>query len=133
MDQEITKALAAVALLVLGALLKFGFDRLSVQLGWSREDRRAQDNKIERVDTHARSEVARIERELGGRLNTVERDVEVLTERVANMPTADDMRALDQRLAAVDRGLAGVVSKVDGMSGNVKTILQHILESERRG
>ncbi len=133
LDSDITQALAAIALLVLGATLKFAFDRWGAQLGWSREDRRAQDGKIERIDSHARAEVSRIERELGGRLGSMETEVRVLCERVENLPTADDMQALDRRLADVDRGLSGVVSKVDGMGANVKTILQHILAGERRG
>lgn len=132
MDGEISKLLTGIALLVVGASLKFAFDQIMTRMGWSRDDRRAQDGKIERVDSHARSEIARIERELGGRLHEVESDVGVLAERVANMPTSDDMQALDRRLADVDRGLSGVVSKVEGMSGNVKTILEHILATERR-
>ncbi len=133
MDGEVIKYLAAIGLLVLGAGFKHLFDRVAAERGWTREDKRAQDGKIERVDTHARSEVARIERELGGRVANIERSVAVLCERVENMPTADDMQALDRRLSAVDRGLSGVTSKVDGMSANVKTILEHILAGERRG
>ena len=139
MDGEITKALAAIGLIVLGAVLKFAFDRWGAQLGWTREEKRAQDGKIERVDTHARAEIGRIERELGGKIGdlgakvgTVAADMRVLSERVENLPTADDIQSLDRRLAEVDRGLSGVMSKVDGMNGNVKTILEHILQQERR-
>lgn len=138
-DGEILKYLAAIGLLVIGAVLKAGFDRLAIERGWTREEKKAQDGKIERVDSLARAEVARIERELGGKIaglektvGTVAGDVRVLAERVENLPTADDIQSLDRRLADVDRGLSGVVSKVDGMSGNVKTILEHILAGERR-
>lgn len=139
-DAEILKFLAAVALLIIGAVLKAGFDRLAVERGWTREDKKAQDGKIERIDSHARSEITRIERELGGKISElgtdvsqVTADVRVLTERIENLPTADDIQSLDRRLAAVDRGLSAVVSKVDGTSANVKTILEHILAGERRG
>ena len=139
-DAEILKFLAAVALLVIGAVLKAGFDRVAAERGWTREDKKAQDGKIERIDSHARSEITRIERELGGKITTLSRDVgqvtadvRVLTERIENLPTADDIQSLDRRLADVDRGLSAVVSKVDGTSANVKTILEHILAGERRG
>lgn len=139
MDGEIYKWLAGVSLVLIGAVLKHLFDRVAVERGWTREDKRAQDGKIERVDTHARAEIGRIERELGGsirdlgtKVGAVDSEVQVLSERVANLPTADDIQSLDRRLADVDRGLSGVVSKVDGMSGNVKTILEHILAGERR-
>ena len=136
-DSGVAQLLSTVGLLVLGgvitAALKFLADRIGVQMGWNREDKRDQDGKIQRIDSHARAEIARIEKELGGRVAAVETDVGILTERVANLPTADDIQSLDRRLADVDRGLSGVVSKVDGMSGNVKTILEHILSQERRG
>lgn len=132
MESTVTQALAAIALLVLGAVIKFGFDRWSVQLGWSRDDRRAQDGKIERIDSHARDSIARVERELGGRLTTVEKNVGVLAERVDHLPTADDVQELAQAVARVDRGLSGVQSTVDGMNQNVRTVLHHILEAERK-
>lgn len=139
-DAGVAQLLQAIGLLVLGAVIKFAFDRWGAQLGWVREEKKAQDGKIERVDHHARNEIGRIERELGarirgvdGRVGTVEGDVRVLEERVGNLPTADDMERLNQRLGDVDRGLSGVKSKVDGMDSNVKTILEHILAGERRG
>lgn len=140
LEGEILKFLAAVGLLIIGAVLKAGFDRLAVERGWTREDKKAQDGKIERVDSHARSEISRIERELGGKISDlgtevghISADVRVLSERIENLPTADDIQSLDRRLADVDRGLSAVVSKVDGTSANVKTILEHILAGERRG
>lgn len=131
-ESGLAQLLQVLGTLLAGAALKFIFDRVSVQMGWSREEKRDQDGKIQRVDSHARSELTRIERELGGRLGTVEKDVGVLSERVENLPTADDMQELNRRLGEVDRGLGSVVSKVDGVNGTVKTILDHILAGERR-
>jgi len=131
-DSGIMEVLAAVALLGLGAFFKFGFDRWGAHLGWSREERAGQDRKIERVDHEARESIARVERELKNDLNDQGRKLDRLEERVDHLPTADDVQELARRLADVDRGLSGVVSKVDGMSVNVKTILDHILAGERR-
>lgn len=126
-----------IALVAAGAVMKSWFDKLAVQRGWDREDKRAVDGKIERVDSHARAEGARIERELGQRLSQVERDLGVLNERIDGLPTTDDMAAFDRRLAELGQqlgqGLSGVSAKVEGMNGTVKTILQHILDSERKG
>ena len=115
----------------IGAVVKFAFDRWSQHLGWSREDRRDSERKIERVDQTARADIARVERELKAELSDHGRKLERLEERVDHLPTADDVQELAKRLADVDRGLSGVVSKVDGMSVNVKTILDHILRGER--
>ncbi len=126
----------ALLLLVIGAVLKSWFDKIAVERGWAREDRKAQDGKIERVDHHARAELTRIERELGGRVSTVEGQLGVLNQRIDALPTADDIAALDRRVAdmgaELGRGLSGVTSTVQGMSTTVKTILDHILEGERR-
>lgn len=132
LESEILKTLAAIGLLFLGAGMKFAFDRWGVQIGWDREAKKATDGKIERVDTHARAELGRIERELGDRLNAVERSVDVLAERVDALPTSDDFQALDRRLAEVSREVSAASTKVDGVSQTAKTILEHILAGERR-
>lgn len=132
LESEILKGLAATGLLCVGAALKFAFDRWGVQIGWDREAKKATDGKIERVDTHARAELGRIERELGDRLNAVERSVDVLAERVDALPTSDDFQALDRRLAEVSREVSAASTKVDGVSQTAKTILEHILAGERR-
>lgn len=129
-ESGITQALAAVALLILGGAIKFAFDRWGVQLGLSREEKRAQDGKIERIDTHARDSIARVERELGSRLGGVERAVGILAERVDHLPTEDDIQRLSDGLARVDRGLGAVQSSVEGINQNVRTVLQHILAGE---
>ncbi|WP_333896266.1 DUF2730 family protein [Brevundimonas aurantiaca] len=116
---------------VIGALFKFLFDRWSQHLGWSREERKDSDRKIERVDQTARADIQRVERELKAELSDHGRKLERLEERVDHLPTADDVQELAKRLSDVDRGLSGVVSKVDGMNVNVKTILDHILRGER--
>lgn len=135
-ESEILKTLAAIALLFLGALvgavLKFGFDRWGQRIGWSREERKADAAKIERVDSHARSEIQRLEKDLGGRIGAVEGDMRVLAERVDALPTSDDFQALDRRLAEVSREVSSASAKVDGVSATAKTILQHILAGERR-
>lgn len=136
-DSSAVQVMGAVGVFVSGgvftALLKFGFDRIGAHLGWSREDKRDQDGKIERMDSHARAEVARIERALGDRLNTVESDVGILKEKIEHLPTDEDIARLAEGLARVDRGLGGVQAKVDGMNTNLQTVLQHILAGERRG
>jgi len=113
---------------LIGGLVKFGFDRWSVRMGWAREDKRDQDRKISLVDQQARDSIAR----LSDRLNTTDGKVEVLKERVDHLPSADDIEAVKARLSEVDRQVSGVAAQVQGMSTNVKTILDHILASERR-
>lgn len=130
-DSEIMRVLAAIGLLVVGAGLKHLFDRLAAQRGWDREDKRAQDGKIERVDSQARESIARVERELGAKLHEQGTAIARLDEKVAGLPTSDDMDALNRRLTDLDRGLSGVLSKAEGINGTVKTILDHILAGER--
>lgn len=133
----------------LAALIKFLFDRWSTKMGWDREDRRAQDGKIERVDTTARTEIGRVERELQARLEAaqaetvrVERKIDErlsaqdvaigrLQERVEHLPTADDLERLTEKLGAVERGLARADAKVDGINDMVRTIRDHIIRRER--
>lgn len=129
-ESGITQALAAIALLILGGAIKFAFDRWGAQLGLNREEKRAQDGKIERVDSHARDSISRVERELGERLGRVEGTLGVLSERVDHLPTEDDIQRLSDGLARVDRGLGAVQSSVEGINQNVRTVLQHILAGE---
>ena len=131
MEAEIYKVLAGLLLVFIGAYLKSVFDKVAVERGWVREEKKAVNGEIQRVDSHARSELTRIERDLGAKIGDIASQVSVLKERVDSLPTSDDFQALDRRIGdlgiSLGRDLSGVVSKVDGMNVTVKTILDHIL------
>lgn len=135
MEAEIYKVLAGLLLVFIGAYLKSVFDKVAVERGWVREEKKAVNGEIQRVDSHARSELTRIERDLGAKIGDIASQVSVLKERVDSLPTSDDFQALDRRIGdlgiSLGRDLSGVVSKVDGMNVTVKTILDHILRGER--
>lgn len=129
----VTQLLAGLALLFVGAMINFALARVGVRMGWSREDRIAQDGKIERIDHHARESINRVEKELGQRLGQVERTCERLDERIRHLPTADDIDELNRRLAGVESGLSGATAKIEGQTEMVRTIRDHIMAGERRG
>lgn len=65
-------------------------------------------------------------------------EIAELRAKVSRMPTHDDVRALDQRIAQVERGVAVVQAKIEGVAdllrGIEKTsdlLLRHQLEQDR--
>lgn len=115
---------------VLAAFATFLFNRWAAQIGWNREDRRAQDGKIERVDQQARDSITRIERELTAELTLQGRQIEALKVKVEHLPTADDMEGVRSAVARVDSGLSAVTAKVEGTSEMVRTIRDHLMKRE---
>ncbi|MNU42697.1 hypothetical protein D3C71_314620 [compost metagenome] len=117
--------------MALGAVFKFGLDVTLQRVGWGREDRRDNDRKIERVDQHARDNIARVERELKEQLNDQGHKLTRLQEQVRHLPTADDIEEVRAGVARVDASLSAVTAKVEGTSEMVRTIRDHILKVER--
>lgn len=115
----------------IGAVVKFAFDRWGQQLGWSREERRDSDKKIERVDQTARDNIARVERELKDQLSGQGLRLERLAEQVRHLPTADDIEEVRRAVANVEREVSSAVAKIEGSSEMVRTIRDHILRGER--
>ncbi len=115
----------------IGAVVKFAFDRWGQQLGWSREDRRDSDKKIERVDQTARDNIARVERELKDQLSGQGLRLERLQEQVRHLPTADDIEEVRSGVAGVRADLASATAKIEGQTEMVRTIRDHIMRGER--
>lgn len=115
----------------IGAVVKFAFDRWGQQLGWSREDRRDSEKKIERVDQTARDNIARVERELKDQLSGQGLRLERLQEQVRHLPTADDIEEVRRAVASVEREVSSAVAKIEGSSEMVRTIRDHIMRGER--
>ena len=128
----IYEALAAVGLLVIGAALKFLFDRWRDQTGYNREEGHEAARKVERVDSAAREGLARLERDIGGRLRHLEKNFERLEERVGHLPSADDMEVVARRLSELEREVAAQGATMTGVADNVRVIRDHILAGERR-
>lgn len=116
---------------VLAALATFLFNRWAAQIGWDREDRRAQDGKIERVDQHARDTVARVERELKSELHAQGRQLDRLQEQVRHLPTAEDIEEVRGAVADLGREVASAAAKIEGQTEMVRTIRDHVLKVER--
>lgn len=116
---------------VLAAFATFLFNRWAAQIGWNREDRRAQDGKIERVDQQARDSIARVERELKHELNAQGRQLERLQEQVRHLPTAEDIEEVRNAVASLGREVASATAKIEGQTEMVRTIRDHILRAER--
>lgn len=116
---------------VLAAFATFLFNRWAAQIGWNREDRRAQDGKIERVDHQARDSIARVERELKQELNDQGRQLERLQEQVRHLPTADDIEEVRDAVAGLGREVASATAKIEGQTEMVRTIRDHVLKVER--
>ena len=115
----------------IGAVVKFAFDRWGQQLGWSREDRRDSEKKIERVDQTARDNIARVERELKDQLSGQGLRLERLQEQVRHLPTADDIEEVRRAVASVEREVSSAVAKIEGSSEMVRTLRDHIMRGER--
>lgn len=144
MDGELSIATFLIGMLgaVVAALATFLFNRWAAQIGWAREDRRAQDGKIERVDQTARDSIDRVERELKSELNAQGRQLDRLQEQVRHLPTAEDIeevrgavaelgREMRGATAELGREVASATAKIDGQSEMVRTIRDHILKVER--
>ena len=115
----------------IGAVVKFGFDRWSQSLGWTREERKDSDRKIERVDQTARDNIARVERELKDQLSSQGLRLERLQEQVRHLPTADDIEEVRSGVAGVRADLASATAKIEGQTEMVRTIRDHIMRGER--
>lgn len=127
---------------ILAAFATFLFNRWAAQIGWNREDRRAQDGKIERVDHQARDSIARVERELTEKLSDQGRKLTRLEEQVRHLPTGDDIEEVRNAVASLEREMRGATAelgrevasataKIDGQSEMVRTIRDHVLKVER--
>ena len=131
-DSEILKYFAAIGLLLVGGFIKYLYDRLAVERGWARDDKRDQAARIDRVDQIARDSIARVERELSDKLNSHAHLLTRLQEQVCHLPTAEDIEEVRAAVARVDAGLSAVTAKVDGTSEMVRTIRDHILQGDRK-
>lgn len=128
--------------LLLGGMITFLFNRLarSLDLGAAKEERT--DGKIEKVDTQARASIARVEAEyrkahedLKTGLGHSHMDLAVrltrVEETVRHLPSGEQIDKLIDRLSLVEREVGVVAAKVDGQSEMVRTIRDHVLETER--
>ncbi len=107
-----------------------------------REAREARDTgRIERIDSNARAEIARVERELkaevaklGSAQAASSLDVAIrltkVEETIRHLPTADQVAQLIDRLGRVEAGMAAVEVRMETQTELTRTIRDHILERE---
>jgi hypothetical protein len=88
--------------------------------------------KIEQVDHTARESISRVERELTRQVSELTVSLATLSGTVTHLPTGEEMRSLTHRLAQVEREVTGAVATLDSNTEMVRTIRDHILESERK-
>lgn len=112
----------------LGASAKWGYDQISMRMGWSREDAREQRRKVEQVDSHARGELARVERELKKEISDLKLEQGRMAEQIRHLPTADDIQHLQQGLGRLEREMGTALARIEGQTDMVRTIRDHLMD-----